>query len=118
MVQQHDPELRSKLGLALLHNRLILKSLAKLVLLQRAPTPSFGVEPIVRGYRGYTSGKRAPESSNSPGLDGGTTEGPRTSIEAWVRCVAPPSHPGEVGKAGSPLREVHPLFWRGTFQGE
>ena len=47
---------------------------------------------------------------SSPGLDGGTTERPRTSIEAWALFVAQPSHLGEVGKAGPSLREVHPLF--------
>ena len=41
MVQQSDPEVRSKLGFSLLHYRLILKILAKLVLLQRTPIPLF-----------------------------------------------------------------------------
>ena len=41
VVQQSDPELQPKLGFSLLHHRLILKSSAKLVLLEETSMPPF-----------------------------------------------------------------------------
>ena len=61
--------------------------------------------------------KREPASSSSPGLDGGTTERSRGSIEAWVRFVAPQSHPDQLSEAGPPLREARPPFWCETIVG-